>query len=332
MGDHKQCPDGGNGKTAENGLWRPFRGFPRVTAAARPCYGRIVSDPSDHRSELASAARSERFTLPRLGGVHLHALYWGDPSAPPVVLAHGGGANAWWWEHLAPALAISFHVAALDFRGHGESDFPDAIPPGSFQEDLRALLAHLGESGPDAVRPAPVLVGHSMGGEVVLRVAAEAGTKPRGLVLLDLARGRSDRARRVMRRALTIRHAYRSREEAIERFRFLPPAVHAEEALRRQVAARSVHQDPDGRWSFKADPRWVDALPTEAVRPADVTCPTLFLRGSESGVCSEEGAKDLVTALPHARLVTVPRAGHHVHIDAPKATLREIRHFLHELH
>jgi len=270
------------------------------------------------------AARSERFTRPRLGGVHLHALHWGDASRPLVVLAHGGGANAHWWEHLAPRLGASFHAVALDFRGHGESDFPDAIPPGSFEADLHALLEHLGSDR-------AVLVGHSMGGEVALRVAAEGGAAPRGLVLLDLARGHSDRARRVMRRALTIRHAYRTREEAVERFRFVPPAVHATDALRRRIADRSVHQDSDGRWSFKADPAWVDALPAGPVRAADVTCPTLFLRGSESGVCGEEGAKDLVSALPHARLVTVPRAGHHVHVDAPDATLREIRRFLHAL-
>jgi pimeloyl-ACP methyl ester carboxylesterase len=57
----------------------------------------------------------------------------------------------------------------------------------------------------------------------------------------------------------------------------------------------------------------------------------LLLRGDESGLCSEEGAQALVAALPHGRLVTLPRAGHHVHLDAPEATAREIRRFLHSL-
>jgi pimeloyl-ACP methyl ester carboxylesterase len=238
-----------------------------------------------------------------------------------VVLVHGGGANGYWWAGLAPALATSFHVVALDLRGHGDSDFPDALVEGDFQADLHALLDHL-------AAPEAALVGHSMGGEVVLRVASGGRAAPRGLVLLDLARGRSDRDRRLLRRALTIRHAYRTREEAIERFRFVPAAVHADETLRRAIADRSVHPDADGRWSFKADPAWVEAVPTDPLREADVPCPVLFLRGDESGVCSEEGARALVTALPHARLVTLPRAGHHVHLDAPDATLREIRHFL----
>ncbi len=251
-------------------------------------------------------------------------IHWGDAGNPPVILVHGGGANAHWWDHLAPDLATSFHLVALDFRGHGESDYPKHIPPGAFQEDLRALLDHLGV--PDAV-----LVGHSMGGEVALRVAAESRPGPRGLVVLDPARGRSDRVRRAMRRALTIRHSYKSREEAIERFRFVPQAVHADPALAREIASHSVHEEKDGRWSFKADPRWIDALPTDPVDESRIQCPTLFLRGQESPICSEDGARELVGALRHGRLANVPRAGHHVHLDAPEAVLREIRHFLHDL-
>lgn len=268
--------------------------------------------------------RSERFTRPELDGVHLHATHWGEGADRTVVLAHGGGANGHWWAHLAPDLATSHHVVALDFRGHGDSDFPETIRPGDFESDLEALLDHLG--APDAA-----LVGHSLGGAVALRVAAAGRARPRGAVLIDVARGADPRGRRLLRRALTIRHAYRTREEAVERFRFVPQAVHADDALRREIAARSVHRDSDGRWSFKADPAWVDAVPSDRVDARRVACPVLFLRGAESGLCSEEGAKALVAELPHGRLATVPRAGHHVHLDAPEATVHEIRHFLHDL-
>lgn len=268
--------------------------------------------------------RGERFTTPDLYGVHLHAMHWGEAGGPLVVLTHGGGANGRWWAHLAPSLARSFHVVALDFRGHGESDFPDAIRPGDFERDLHALLDHVGA-------PEPALVGHSMGGEVVLRVAASGRVRPRAAVLVDVARGGSPRGSRLLRRALTIRHAYASREEAVERFRFVPPSVHADDALRETIAGASVHREPDGRWSFKADPKWIQAAPSGPGHETDVACPVLLLRGDESGLCSEEGARALVAALPHGRLVTLPRAGHHVHLDAPEATAREIRRFLHEL-
>ena len=74
---------------------------------------------------------TERFESRSLGGVALHAVHRGDPSRPKLVLLHGGGANAHWWDHLAPTLAERFHVVALDFRGHGDSDYPDALEVGA---------------------------------------------------------------------------------------------------------------------------------------------------------------------------------------------------------
>jgi len=176
--------------------------------------------------------RSERFSTPSLAGVDLHALHWGDPSGPVVVLLHGGGANSHWWDHLAPSLAEQHRVVALDFRGHGDSDYHDRVVVGAFEEDLRALLEHLGEVE-------VVLVGHSMGGHVALTYAAGAPSL-RALIAIDVERGASPRSRRKARMALTFRRSYGSREQAIARFRFLPPAKHASEALRQAIALQSV--------------------------------------------------------------------------------------------
>ena len=51
------------------------------------------------------------------------------------MLLHGGGANAHWWDHIAPTFADQFHVVALDFRGHGDSERPEELIPGAFNED-----------------------------------------------------------------------------------------------------------------------------------------------------------------------------------------------------
>ncbi|MFT5443421.1 MAG: pimeloyl-ACP methyl ester carboxylesterase, partial [Myxococcota bacterium] len=49
-------------------------------------------------------------------------MSWGDAQKPTLVLLHGGGSNAHWWDHLAPQFAKSHYVVALDFRGHGVSE------------------------------------------------------------------------------------------------------------------------------------------------------------------------------------------------------------------
>ena len=53
---------------------------------------------------------------------------WELGAGPPVVMLHGGMANADWWAHQAIALARTHRVLSIDTRGHGRSP----LPPGRF--------------------------------------------------------------------------------------------------------------------------------------------------------------------------------------------------------
>jgi pimeloyl-ACP methyl ester carboxylesterase len=256
----------------------------------------------------------------------LNAIQHGDPARPKLVLLHGGGANAHWWDDVAPALARQWHVVALDFRGHGDSDQPEPRP-GAFQRDLVGLLEHIG--APDAA-----LLGHSMGGHVALLHAARHGgaRRPRALVVVDVARGVGGRTRRLMRLALATRRSYRTREEAISRFRFLPPAPGAREELRERIAAASVREEPGGRFAFKFDPRWFALPPAEAPVLEHVGTPTLIVRGAESPILSREGAQSLAREIRDARLVEIEGAEHNVHLEEPEKFLEAVGGFLSEVH
>jgi pimeloyl-ACP methyl ester carboxylesterase len=252
--------------------------------------------------------------------VTLHTLHFGREGRPLLVLLHGGGANAHWWDHLAPRLAERFHVVALDFRGHGDSEWPAALEPGAFQRDLEALLHRL--ATPDAC-----LVGHSMGGHVALDHAARhPGT--RAVCAIDVARGGSRRERRRTRLALAVRRSYRTREEAVARFRFLPPAPEAAEALRRHIAEHSVRREADDRYGFKFDPRWFGMPPGPPIPLEEVACPTLVLRGEQSDLLTAGGLEELVDALPDGRGVSIGGAGHNVHLERPEQVLDALETFL----
>jgi pimeloyl-ACP methyl ester carboxylesterase len=268
-------------------------------------------------------ACSERFSTPSLGGVFLHAIHRGDASAPLLVLLHGGGANAHWWDHLAPAFADRFHVVALDFRGHGDSDFPASVTAGAFVRDLAALLEHLGGRE-------PVLIGHSMGGHIALEHAAQEGGV-RALVAVEVVRGAPTGQSRRMRLALSFRRSYRTREEAIERYRFLPPAPKASEALRARLAAHSLREEADGRFGFKFDPRWFALPPSRPPPMGRIRCPTLIVRGAESRLLSDQGAAAFAAEIPGARVAVVEGGGHNLHLEQPEAFLAVVQAFLDEL-
>ncbi len=239
------------------------------------------------------------------------------------MLLHGGGSNAHWWDHLAPSFAEDFHVIALDFRGHGASEYPEELVVGAFNEDVELLLEHL---GCDDV----VFVGHSMGCHVAVDHASRH-TRTRGLALIDIARGSARNARRRSRLALRMRGSYARREDAVGRFQFLPETAHADESLRVTIAEHSIVQTEDGRYSYAFDPRWFTIGSRPPPDLAKIACPVLILRGAQSAILTDEGAQSFAAELADARIEVVEDAGHHVHIDQPDATLSHLLPFLKRL-
>ena len=53
--------------------------------------------------------------------LRLHYVDWGNPSAPPLLLIHGGRDHCRSWDWVAEVLRDQYHVIALDLRGHGDS-------------------------------------------------------------------------------------------------------------------------------------------------------------------------------------------------------------------
>src|SRR5215510_1364671 len=94
----------------------------------------------------------------QLHNVNLHYLDYGGHGPLGMLLLHGGGANAHWFDFIGPALTPYGRVVAVDLRGHGDST--PAEPPvytnAAHLQDLRALLAIEQFS-------LSILLGHSMG-------------------------------------------------------------------------------------------------------------------------------------------------------------------------
>lgn len=111
-------------------------------------------------------------------GVAIHYDVQGE-GEPTAVLVHGWGFDGRIWEAAAPRLARSRRVVALDLAGHGRSGCERRRPTiASFAEDVLAVVEAVGA-------PRVVLVGHSMGGDVVVDAARLMSDRVAGVVLVD---------------------------------------------------------------------------------------------------------------------------------------------------
>jgi pimeloyl-ACP methyl ester carboxylesterase len=109
--------------------------------------------------------------------------YWtsGAPDGPLVVFTHGAGMDHREWEAAIAAVAPDYATVIWDVRAHGASR-PNTRPfTISFvADDLVALLGELGVAQ-------AILVGHSMGGNIVQEVIFRHPERVRAAVLLGCA-------------------------------------------------------------------------------------------------------------------------------------------------
>ena len=113
-------------------------------------------------------------------GLRLHYTDWGNASAPPLLLVHGGLDHSRSWDHVARALRANFHVIAPDLRGHGDSEWAKGSSY-SLADHVYDLACLVKSEGLENV----AIVGHSMGGMVSLTFAGAFPEKVSRLVVLD---------------------------------------------------------------------------------------------------------------------------------------------------
>jgi pimeloyl-ACP methyl ester carboxylesterase len=123
--------------------------------------------------------RDDEVALP--GGPRL-ALRRADGLGRPFLLVHGLSSNSRVWDGVARRLAAAGHeVVAVDQRGHGRSEEPAAgYTTDRCADDLLSLIGALGLTGDRA----PVAVGQSWGGNVVVSLSARHGMVS-GVALVD---------------------------------------------------------------------------------------------------------------------------------------------------
>lgn len=246
----------------------------------------------------------------KAGPVHLRD--WGGPGAP-LLLTHGMAAHTHWWDPVVPHWRGLFHCAALDFRGHGDSDWIDEpYVSERWVEDIETARKALGWER-------FILVGHSMGARIALDYAERHGDRLRGLAAIDfLPEFYSSRSRAHEKTRTRPQPVYENEEIMLEKFRLQPPGTLLDEEGLRELGRHGVRRTPLG-WSWKFDWRSFSFPygPVWAQLP-HIAADTLIVRGEHSTVMTREVMAQVVAALPKGRGVDLAGAHHHVPLDKPK--------------
>jgi pimeloyl-ACP methyl ester carboxylesterase len=279
----------------------------------------MTSPPASLSAAHEPAAEDRAITV---AGTSVAYRASGDPADRSIALVHGGAAHSRWWDHIAPLLAVGWQVVAVDLSGHGESGRRDRYSLDTWAREVLAVVADAGTAA------SSVVIGHSMGGLVTLRLATLAGSRIAGAVAIDSPvrdMAPEDRAAR-QHRAFGPLRVYPTREAVIARFRPIPdqPTL---AYIADHVAATSIRPAEDG-WIWKFDPGVFarDHLTPELLTRLD--CRVALFR-AEHGLVTPQQGEVLYDRLGRvAPIIEIPVAGHHIMLDQPVALAAALRTLL----
>jgi len=285
-----------------------------------------------------------------LRGLDHNVLTWGDPAAPKLFLVHGWMDVGASFQFLVDALSRDWYAIAPDLRGFGRSAWQ---PQGYWFPDYVADLEALADRFAPGERLD--LVGHSLGGNIVMHYAGVRPERVRSVVSLDgfgIPPEAAERAPDKFRAWLEALRdpapfaPYRDLSAVADRLQKNNPRLPRERA--QFLASHWAEVLPDRSARLNSDPR--HKLPFPSVYRLEeifavwrrIAAPVLWVAGAQShiprwldahpegegGVEGLPGIRSRLANIANGRLVVIAEAGHMVHHDQPRAVAAAIEPFL----
>jgi pimeloyl-ACP methyl ester carboxylesterase len=276
-------------------------------------------------------------------GLDYHVTRWRGEERSPIVLLHGWMDTGATFQFLVDALPDRWSLAAPDWRGFGRTSWASASSGGywfpDYYADLDRLLDVLSPGEP------ATLVGHSMGGNIVLSYAGVAPERVRRVVCIEgfgLARTQPAQAPGRIRRWL----AELREEPGFARYPSLDALAgylgrknpRLDAARARFIASEWAVQGDDGSWRMRSDPAHRRANPVLYRREEseacwrEITAPVLYVVGADSQHLAALGedatAAHMGTLVRRLEVCTIAASGHMIHHDQPGALAAEIDAFV----
>ncbi|MGD8416628.1 MAG: alpha/beta hydrolase [Pseudomonadales bacterium] len=269
-----------------------------------------------------------------VAGAAIHYLYWsaedGDAAdRPGLVFVHGNGAHAHWWTFIAPFFLGDYRVAAIDLSGAGDSAHRAQYSPEQFAEEVITVAADAGFGAET------IVVGHSFGGFVTLKTGLLYNDRLTGIVLVDSAVRPPDFQweRDPRRSPIKPKRVYETFEEALGRFRLMPPQDCSNGFVLDYIGRHSL-KETEGGWTWKFDDGLFRKFEFGSNMHEDLArlrCRVGVIYGQDSYLFSQDIADYMFKVLDESvPFVAIPEAQHHLFLDQPLAFVSALRTLLAE--
>ena len=271
-------------------------------------------------------------TLPAQDGIQLSVRVTGltaGPSVPTVILCDGIGCDGFIWRYLRPRLEMSCRVIHFHYRGHGLSEIPKDAKTLTIEQCGRDLWTVADACG---VHDA-ILMGHSMGVQVILDAAHQQPERTRAIVPVC---GAFERPLDTFHNTSLGLHLLPLMSGALFRWpdgvrRFWQRSVPTEFgywlATATEINPRMIRRDdflPYLRHMARMDPvvfmGFLQHVAEHSARPylRHLTMPALVIAGTNDGFTPHRLSVEMARLLPNAEFCEIPAGTHTAPLELPE--------------
>ncbi len=242
----------------------------------------------------------------------------------PLIILHGlFGLSDNWVTH-AKRLAENFSVYLPDLRNHGQSPHSPTFNYAAMADDLYEFIE-------EHELKDPVVIGHSMGGKVAMWFALEYPDLPAKLIVVDISPVRypdRDAHFDIISAMMSINfEAIHSREEVSDLLKLSIPH-HGTRLFILKNLYRKTRNTFDWRLNLNTISNNMDMIFAGVDVNNIFAKPVLFIKGGKSDYIKDDHIHTIKRLFPAADIITIPEAGHWVHVDAPDEICRQFSSFL----
>lgn len=241
----------------------------------------------------------------------------------PLIVIHGYlGMSDNWKTFGTQMAAIGYEVHMLDLRNHGRSFQSDDWSYDFMVEDVVRYMDH--HAMCDAI-----VLGHSMGGKVVMKLATRYPSKVEKMIVADIS------PRSYAPHHQVILNALKAVDFSVKPTRQEVDAVlsqHIADVGTKMFLMKSLYWAEPGQLAFRFNIAVFDkneevvgeGLEDGAQYEGDV----LFIRGGNSDYIQAKDEAQIVEHFPKAVIKTIPNVGHWLHAENPQMFYDIVKEFL----
>ncbi|HAK47056.1 MAG TPA: hypothetical protein DCO79_14210, partial [Spirochaeta sp.] len=293
---------------------------------------KTTSEPANLLPPSALADSDSRFI--EIDGIDVHYKERGS-GEPEILLLHGLMANIGAWDYIYPELSKNYRVTAYDRAAFGLTERPsvtDAYNPFTAEEAEAQALELISRLEIEK----PVLIGHSAGANLALRLAINHPSDFSALILISpgiYTEIPSLPVRNLMNWEIfkglgiaLIRNIPGRIDQLIAQNYFNPELITDEMKENYLQPTRALNWD-QALWEYL---RAQDDSMIEQ-HLAEIELPILIIQGVNDEAVPPEDNKKAAGILPNASLIFIENCGHVAHEEQPEAVIAAVRDFISRL-